>query len=70
MRNGAHRQGAGPATRRDDVARARAVNTAPPGQSAILALVDEIAVLAADLWFAGKLDHLRSGQEMPSAEDD
>jgi hypothetical protein len=33
------------------------VNESPQQQTAtILALVDELALLAADLWFAGKLD--------------
>lgn len=39
-------------------------------RSAILALVDELAVLAADLWFAGKLDEFPLEEEPADAEDD
>jgi hypothetical protein len=37
--------------------------------SAMLALVDEIAVLAADLWFAGKLDGPPTNQDRPHEDD-
>lgn len=37
---------------------------------AILALVDELAVLAADLWFAGKLDQFPLEEEPADAEDE
>lgn len=58
------------------VVRARPRRRAEPAEvmteerSAILALVDELAVLAADLWFAGKLDQFPLEEEPADAEDD
>jgi hypothetical protein len=70
VRNRAHDLGAGLAARREGVGRAADLESASPELSDILALVDEIAVLAADLWFAGELDHFRVEKELPGAEDD
>lgn len=39
-------------------------------QSAIVALVDELAILAADLWLAGKLDGFASHEEAGDDEDE
>ncbi len=38
---------------------------APQNLAAMLALVDELAALAADLWFAGNLDHFPIDEEPP-----
>jgi hypothetical protein len=37
---------------------------------AMLALVDELASLAAGLWFAGKLDHFAPEKEPADGDDD
>lgn len=39
-------------------------------RSATLALVDELAMLAADLWFAGRLDRFPVQEEAPDGDDD
>jgi len=39
-------------------------------QRAIVALVDELASLAAGLWFAGKLDHFPPEKEPADGDDD
>jgi hypothetical protein len=39
-------------------------------QHAIVALVDELASLAADLWFAGKLDAFPPEKEPADGDDD
>jgi hypothetical protein len=39
-------------------------------RSVILALVDELAFLAAELWFAGKFDHCGPEEESPDVDDD
>ncbi len=70
VRNRAHNLGAGLAARREGAGRAVDLEAAPPEPSDILALVDDIAVLAADLWFAGELDHFRVEKELPGGEDD
>jgi hypothetical protein len=49
------------------VGRPAGCTTASDG-SAILALVDELAVLAADLWFKGKLDNFSVDEEPPDAD--
>jgi hypothetical protein len=38
--------------------------------AAILSLADELGRLAADLWFAGKLDQLPPCEEPPDADED
>jgi hypothetical protein len=38
--------------------------------AAILSLADGLGRLFADLWFAGKLDHLSLGEEPPDADDE
>lgn len=70
LRNTAHNLGAGLAARREGVQRPADVEAAPPEAPAILALVDALAVLAADLWFAGELDQFHGEEELPDAEDD
>jgi hypothetical protein len=45
-------------------------NSAEAERTSILALVDELAVLAAELWFAGKLEDRRAEEETPHVEDD
>ncbi len=70
MRNRAHNLGAGLVARREGVGRSADLEAAQPDLSDILALVDDIAVLAADLWFAGELDHFRVEKELPVAEED
>jgi hypothetical protein len=41
---------------------------APEELPAMLAFVDELASLAADLWFAGKLDHVSLEAEPPDGD--
>lgn len=49
--------------------RRRTTNDAAPEElPAMLALVDELASLAADLWFAGKLDHFSLEEEPPDGD--
>jgi hypothetical protein len=49
--------------------RRRPTNEAAPKElPAMLALVDELASLAADLWFAGKLDHFSLAEEPPDGD--
>ncbi len=56
------------------------VPSTPPGpeagprdgdqRAAILALVDELALLAADLWAEGKLDNFTFNEDPPDADPD
>jgi len=58
------------------LARAGARNGRPCGtataqdESAIFALVDELAVLAADLWSEGRLEDFPADEESPDADAD
>jgi len=51
-------------------AAAPSIDNAGDESAAILALVDNLATLAADLWFAGKLASFSDDQEPPDANDD
>ena len=52
------------------VARECEVKAARQEPSAILALVDDLAVLAADLWFEGKLEKFPVHEEPLDADDE
>jgi hypothetical protein len=43
---------------------------AAPGRRAMLSFVDELASLAADLWFAGKLEFFPAEEEPADGDDD
>jgi hypothetical protein len=55
-------------SRRDDDGAARSGDATPHDRSAMLALIDELASLAADLWFVGKLDRFPL-EEQPVDDD-
>ena len=61
----------GPGLRRADAREAPAPSDGTGDQrSAILALVDDLAVLAADLWFEGKLEKFPVHEESLDADDE
>ena len=42
----------------------------PPPEPSLEALIDELATLAADLWFEGKLQPVSESEEHPDGEDE
>ena len=67
----ARRAREGPALRRAGALDDAPLRDARAGErSAILALVDELAILAADLWFAEKLDNFPVHEESADAPED